>query len=93
MAEKVTPRTMTQGHKALNRLLGKGEVEELRRSLSQLEESAKTAWIHATDKDGTTQLHKACEKGFEEMAEYLIECGIGANARKRDGKTPLHEVM
>lgn len=83
---------MTGKHKALNRMLGKGKLDNLRRNLEQLEESEREAWIQAQDKDGTTQLHKACEKGFADIAEFLIDSGIDVNARKRDGKTPLHEV-
>ena len=35
-------------------------------------------------------LHYACEKGYLEIVQYLIEKGASIEAKDEDQKTPLH---
>ncbi len=49
--------------------------------------------VHATDKEGSTLLHQAAWKGFEDVAKVLIDFGADVNAqddRPHRGGTPLH---
>ncbi len=62
-----------------------------KKDLSIIEEIiTRGADINCADKDGTTPLHWACEKGLSEIAKILIERGGYINRRNKDGWTPLH---
>jgi ankyrin repeat protein len=49
--------------------------------------------VHAKDKEGSTLLHQAAWKGYEDIAKVLIELGADVNVqdnRTHRGGTPLH---
>ncbi|KAH7724429.1 hypothetical protein AAVH_07903 [Aphelenchoides avenae] len=46
--------------------------------------------IDASDTDGQTPLHWACDAGHNEVVQLLVNSGADVNARDKDGLTPLH---
>jgi ankyrin repeat protein len=44
----------------------------------------------ATNRDGSTPLHWACDAGYESIATMLIDRGADVNATDGHGSTPLH---
>jgi hypothetical protein len=46
--------------------------------------------VNGTDVSGSTPLHKAIERGYEDIATFLIEKGAYVNAKEKSGYTPLH---
>lgn len=58
--------------------------------LEQLKkEIAKGYDIDATKSEGMTMLHFAVDRGYIDIASYLIECGANINARDHCEQTPI----
>lgn len=51
------------------------------------------ASVHDTDRDGSTSLHKAADKGRDKVALMLIENGANIDSRDLAGLTPLHRSV
>ncbi|XP_063612489.1 acyl-CoA-binding domain-containing protein 6-like [Penaeus indicus] len=49
-----------------------------------------TRVLQEKDENGMTLLHWAADRGYSEMAEYLLERKINVNERDADGQTALH---
>ncbi|XP_035209992.1 acyl-CoA-binding domain-containing protein 6-like [Stegodyphus dumicola] len=43
-----------------------------------------------TDEDGLSLLHWACDRGYSDIAKFLISAGAEVNCQDKDGQTPLH---
>ncbi len=48
--------------------------------------------VNAAAADGWTGLHFCATKGFDKIAQYLIENNADLNSKKKDGNTPLHNA-
>jgi ankyrin repeat protein len=48
--------------------------------------------VTASDKGGSTLLHRASRNGHVRLARLLVEHGADATAQDNDGSTPLHQA-
>ncbi|OAD67551.1 hypothetical protein PHYBLDRAFT_189028, partial [Phycomyces blakesleeanus NRRL 1555(-)] len=62
-----------------------GDVEKVRERVTKYNDS-----VNSKDDEGLTPLHHACDRGFPDMAEALIELGANINAQANTLETPLH---
>jgi hypothetical protein len=46
--------------------------------------------VNATNDDGETALHIACDRGFSRAIQFLLKHGADATVVSTDGSTPLH---
>ncbi|CAB4031255.1 acyl- -binding domain-containing 6-like, partial [Paramuricea clavata] len=42
---------------------------------------------------GMTLLHWACDKGYQDIVEYLIKTKCDINSQDSEGQTPLHYAV
>lgn len=52
--------------------------------------TAKNIDVNVVDKDGRTPLHHAAQRGYVDLAEYLIKIGADVNSVDNFKNTPLH---
>ncbi|GAB1607697.1 acyl-CoA-binding domain-containing protein 6-like [Argonauta hians] len=65
-------------------LCKEGKTKELQRNL---ETGAK---VDDSDNDGMTLLHWACDRGYEDIVDVLLQWKCDVNVKATDGQTPLH---
>jgi len=88
MRNPMTENTPSNLDKEAIKAVNSGNVAKVRELLNKY-----PALVHAKDKEGSTLLHQAAWKGFDEIAKVLITCGADINAqdnRTHRGGTPLH---
>ena len=49
--------------------------------------------LHATDLNGNTPLHLACEGGREEVVQLLIDSGANIKQTNNEGEIPTHVAI
>ena len=71
-----------------------GDIDSLNRILSEIQREISPKkipeFVSHQFPNGKTALHAACHRGFEDVAELLVNNGAVLDIMDSDGKTPLH---
>ena len=79
--------TPAAGDSGLYRAVWRGDVDELKRRLSE------GANVNENDEEGNPYLHEAIWRGHLEVAQLLIEAGADVDAKDSDGDPLLYEAI